>query len=94
MNIELEAQKAIFMKAYLQIQNKNILDRFEELLLEVQEEELEKALFAPITKADMDSDELTTAQHEKLLTAMQEVKERKVMTTEQLREKTNQWLTK
>ena len=54
MNVELEAQKAIFMKAYLQINNKNILDRFEELLLEIRKEELEKELFQPLTKEDLE----------------------------------------
>lgn len=38
-------------------------------------------------------EELTEWQRERLLASLQQVKEGKVMTTEQLREKTKKWLT-
>ena len=51
--MDIQTQKLEFIKAYLEITNKSLLDRFQELLLETQQEELRKELFEPLTKDDL-----------------------------------------
>ena len=51
--MDIQTQKLEFIKAYLEITNQDLLDRFHQLLIDARQEELKNELFKPLTQEDL-----------------------------------------